>query len=270
MLDTILSNAPVFLLVFARCIAMILVTPLFSSRSIPRAAVIALALFTSFLMLRPAADAGFNAAYGRLTTFTLPYLFTLVGEAFIGVILGFYVSIIFSAFSTAGQFFSFQTGLGASEVYDALAQVSNPILGQYLNLMAMLLFLRVNGFQELFLKGLLRSYQSINAASLASAASREVFYRFLLSGLTNLFFAAFMIALPVSSVLFLVSVSMGLLTKAAPQMNLLAEGLPLTILVSFLVLAVVLPTMCNFFLGAFGNGFEDIERLFIRISGGIK
>jgi flagellar biosynthetic protein FliR len=157
MLDTILSNAPLFLLVFARCIALILVTPLFSSRTVPRAAVITFALFTSFLMLGPAAATGLNAGYERLSAFTLPYLFTLVGEALIGVILGFYVSIIFAAFSTAGQFFSFQTGLGASEVYDALNQVSNPILGQYLNLMAMALFLRAGGFQELFLKGLLRS-----------------------------------------------------------------------------------------------------------------
>ncbi|GMO43447.1 MAG: flagellar biosynthetic protein FliR [Treponemataceae bacterium] len=267
MLYTVLSNAPVFILVFARCIALILTAPLFSSRAIPRTAIAAFALLASFIMLRTAEDAGFSAAYGQLAVFTLPYLLTLAGEALIGIIMGFYVSIIFSAFSTAGQFFSFQTGLGASEVYDALAQVSNPILGQYLNLMAMLLFLTAGGFQELFLSGLLRSYQSINAASLA--ASRDVFYRFLLSGLTDLFFDAFMIALPVSGVLFLVSISMGLLTKAAPQMNLLSEGLPLTILVSFFVIAHVLPAMCYFFNDLFTQGLRNVERLFISVSGGI-
>jgi flagellar biosynthetic protein FliR len=97
-----------------------------------------------------------------------------------------------------------------------------------------------------------------------------VFYRFLLSGLTGLFFDAFMIALPVAGVLFLVSVSMGLLTKAAPQMNLLAEGLPLTILVSFFVLMFILPSMCDFFATAFTRGFANIERLLIDVSGGIR
>jgi flagellar biosynthetic protein FliR len=267
MLDTILANASVFLLVFARCIALILVVPLFSARSVPRGSIVALAFFMSFLMFKTASDSGFNAMYGSLTVFTIPYIFTLIGEALIGVIIGFYVSIIFSAFSSAGQFFSFQTGLGASEVYDALSQVSNPILGQYLNLMAMVLFLRVGGFQQLFLNGLSSSYQSINAASLIAA--RETFYRFLLSGLTNLFFDAFMIALPVTGVLFLVAISMGLLTKAAPQMNLLAEGLPLTILVSFLVLTLLLPSMCNFFIAVFRSGLKSVEQLLINVGGGI-
>jgi flagellar biosynthetic protein FliR len=267
MIDSILANAPVFLLVFARCFAMLLVMPLFSSQAIPRGALVALAFFTAFIMAGPAAASGFGGEYERLAAFTLPYIFTLIGEALIGVIMGFYVSIIFAAFSTAGQFFSFQTGLGASEVYDALAQVSNPILGQYMNLMAMLLFLRVSGFQQLFLNGLLRSWQSMNAAALI--AKPEIFYRFLLSGLSSLFFDAFMIALPISGVLFLVAVSMGLLTKAAPQMNLLAEGLPLTILVSFAVLRYLLPAMCDFFLFTFERGFRGVERLLIE-AGGIQ
>jgi flagellar biosynthetic protein FliR len=264
-MDALLANAPVFLLIFSRCMALILVLPLFSSRALPRGTIVALAFFMSFIMLPAARSTGFYAVYGGLTTFTLPYLFTLAGEALIGVILGFYVSIIFAAFSTAGQFFSFQTGLGASEVYDALSQVSNPILGQYLNLMAMVLFLRTGGFQKLFLEALLRSYQSLNAARLVAA--KEVFYRFLLSGLTDLFFDAFMIALPVSGTLFLVSVSMGLITKAAPQMNLLSEGLPLTILVSFFILWELLPGMCNFFIAAFERGFRSIEQLFISVGG---
>ena len=267
MFDSILAGAPVFLLIFARCLAMILVSPLFSSQAIPRGAIFALAFFSAFIMFTPAVTTGFGGEYTSLISFTLPYFFTLMGEALIGVIMGFYISLIFAAFSTAGQFFSFQTGLGASEVYDALAQVSNPILGQYMNLMAMLLFLRVGGFQELFLKGLLRSWQSLNAAALITQP--DLFYGFLLSGLTNLFFDAFMIALPVSGVLFLVAVSMGLLTKAAPQMNLLAEGLPLTILVSFAVLQYLLPFMCDFFLDAFKHGFRNIEQLFIE-AGGIR
>ena len=267
MFDSILASAPVFLLIFARCLAMILVSPLFSSQAIPRGAIFALAFFSAFIMFTPAVTTGFGGEYTRLISFTLPYFFTLMGEALIGIIMGFYISLIFAAFSTAGQFFSFQTGLGASEVYDALAQVSNPILGQYMNLMAMLLFLRVGGFQELFLKGLLRSWQSLNAAALITQP--DLFYGFLLSGLTNLFFDAFMIALPVSGVLFLVAVSMGLLTKAAPQMNLLAEGLPLTILVSFAVLSILLPSMCGFFLDAFKHGFRNIEQLFIE-AGGIR
>jgi flagellar biosynthetic protein FliR len=263
MLSAVFAQPALFLLAFARCFALILVLPLFSSRTLPRGTVIALSFFIAFLCLPAAATQ--NGAYRGLQVFTLAFLCTLAGEALIGIILGFYVSVIFGAFSTAGQFFSFQTGLGASEVYDALSQVSNPVLGQFLNLLAMLLFLRTGGFQKVFLQALASSYQSLNAASLVSAG--ETFYRFLVSGLTSLFFDAFMLALPVSGSLFLVSVSMGLISKAAPQMNLLAEGLPLTILATFFVINLLLPGMCDFFINAFDRGFRTMEQLFISAGG---
>ena len=70
------------------------------------------------------------------------------------------------------------------------------------------------------------------------------------------------IALPMVGTLFLVSVSMGILSKAAPQMNLLSEGLPITILTAFFLLTVLLPYMADFFLRLFDTGFSNLERLF--------
>ena len=85
---------------------------------------------------------------------------------------------------------------------------------------------------------------------------------FLLRGLSKLFFDAMVIALPMVGTLFLVSVSMGILSKAAPQMNLLSEGLPITILTAFFLLTVLLPYMADFFLRLFDAGFLNLERLF--------
>jgi flagellar biosynthetic protein FliR len=210
---------------------------------------------------------GLEAAYGQYGAFSASYMLLVLGEAMIGVITGFFVSIIFSAFSSAGQFFSFQTGLTAAEVYDALSQVENPILGELLNLLAMVVFLQVQGFQRLFLGGILRSWQSMNAISLITA--HETFARFLVSGLTDLFMNAFIIALPVMGVLLLVTVALGLISKAAPQMELRSEGLPLTILTAFIVLALLLPPLCEFFMHAFDAGFGKLERLFTEVGGGI-
>ena len=165
--------------------------------------------------------------------------------------------MIFAAFSSAGQFFSYQMGFAASEVYDALAQIENPLMGQYLNLLAMLLFIQVDGFQELFLGGILRSFESLNAFSLVFY--KNEFITFLLTGLTDLFFDAMMISLPLVGTLFLISVTMGILSKAAPQMNLLSEGLPLTILTSFLILFLLMPVMCDFFTRSFDIAFFKFE-----------
>ncbi len=263
MLEELVSRAGDFFLVSARCLALILSMPLLATAVVPRIAKVALAGYAAFLVLPSAYAVGWN-----VDPFSLHYVLILIGETLIGIITGFYVSMLFAAFSSAGQFFTYQMGFGASEVYDALSQVSNPLMGQYLNFIGFVLFLQVKGFQTLFLGGIFRSFQTINAFTLVEA--REGFMTFLLSGLTQLFFDAFVISLPLVGTLFLISVSMGLLSKAAPQMNLLSEGFPITILVAFFMLTVLLPYMAEFFMNLFTAGFGRLETLFIEVGRAIQ
>ena len=258
MIDQIVSNAPTFILVAARCLALIMTTPLLATNVVPQVAKIMLTGCMAFIVMPFAYVEGYN-----VDPFSLYYVLLLIGEVLIGVITGFYISILFAALSSAGQFFTYQMGFGASEVYDSLSQVSNPLMGQYLNFIGFILFLQVGGFQKLFLGGILRSFQTINAFTLV--VEREAFVMFLLSGLTKLFFDAMVIALPLVGILFLISVCMGLLSKAAPQMNLLSEGFPITILVAFFMLTVLLPYMADFFMNLFDAGFKNLEQLFIDV-----
>ena len=92
--------------------------------------------------------------------------------------------------------------------------------------------------------------------------------KFFLSGLTKLFSDALVIALPVMGTLFLITICTGLLTKAAPQMNLLSEGFPVMILVAYFVIATVMPDLIDFFVRAFGGGFSVLQNLFIQVNGG--
>ena len=91
----------------------------------------------------------------------------------------------------------------------------------------------------------------------------------MISGLTGLFSDALVIALPVMGTLFLITVCTGLLTKAAPQMNLLSEGFPIMILVAFTIIAFAMPSIIDFFVRSFNKGFSDLENLFTSISGGV-
>jgi flagellar biosynthetic protein FliR len=261
--NDIVARAPIFFLVAVRIFGMIMTTPLFSMQSVPRVAKVALAGTVAMLVMPDAYPAAWNVG-----GFTMEYFLLVVGEGLIGVITGFFISMVFATFSSAGQFFSYQMGFGASEVYDALAQIENPLLGQYLNLIAMLVFLQINGFQTLFLGGILRSFQSINCFSLVSA--RGVFLEFFLHGLSGLFLNSMVIALPVVGTLFLVNVAMGLLSKAAPQMNLLSEGFPITIMVAFSLLVISLPLMVNLFTQIMGNGFLAFEQLLADAGQAIK
>ncbi len=266
MIDGILQRAPVFLLMYVRCLAMLMTLPLFSMRTVSRTAKIALAGYMTFILLPSVDFSAYTPYIAGDGAFTLEFVLLAAGEGLIGVIIGFFVTLIFAAFSTAGQFFAFQMGFSASEVYDSLSQVENPLMGQFLNLVAMLVFMQNRWFQKLFAGVLASSYASLNAVSLVESRSRIV--RFLVSGLTGLFADALVISLPIIGTLLMISICTGLLSKAAPQMNLLSEGFPVMILVSFLLVMWLMPSLCDFFIRSFSRGFSELHNLFMTLRGG--
>ena len=267
MLNEILSQAPVFLLIFARIFAMLLVLPMFSMRSASRVAKVALAGYMAFFIFGTC-DLSYYLPYiAQDGSFSMEYFLILIGEVLIGIILGFFITMIFSAFSTAGQFLAFQMGFSAASSYDSLSQVENPLMGQFFNLIAMLVFMQTHWFQKLFLQGLVTSFSSLNAISIVQ--STESIVKFVMSGLSSLFVDALVISLPVMGSLFLISICTGLLTKAAPQMNLLSEGFPIMIMLAFVIIAFILPDMIDFFVRSFEKGFADLFDFFKSVSGGV-
>lgn len=271
MLQQMVANAPIVLLVMFRCFTTIVSLPLLSSRSIPRIAKIALALYMAYFTFPIVTQAGstyagYSAYISPDGNFNLEYVLLLLGEGMIGIILGFYIQVIFAAFSTSGQFFAFQMGLSASEVYDSLSQVENPLMGQFFNFLAMLVFLQNNWFQRLFCDGIVSSFKTLNAFSIIN--NSEFFAKFMMSSLAVLFKDALIIALPIMGSLFLINVTMGVFTKAAPQMNLLSEGFPILMLVSFFLITVLIPHFMEFFQDSIGQGFRQIMLIMTKVSGG--
>ncbi len=240
---------------------MIETAPLLSSDSIPQVAKVALAGFAAFSVFNSApTDAWVISPY------TVDYILLVVGEALIGILISLILTMYYAAFSTAGQFFSLQMGFGASETFDPLSQVENPLMGQYLNLIGMLVFVTVNGFQRLFLQGFKDSLSAISAVTLA--AVREGWLKVLFTGLSRLFLDAMLISMPILGTLFIVSLTMGLLSKAAPQMNLLAEGFPMSITAAFLLIIATMPFLVEAFSRVVDESFGAIASLLSLASSG--
>jgi len=275
-LQAILAFGPVFLLIAARAFAMLQTAPIISSEGVPAVVRITLAGFAAFAAM-PTAEVFFapgqpgtgfaaliNGATGdlRWEPFSLAFLLLLVGEATIGIITGFFLTIILATFATAGQFFSLQMGLAASETFDPLSQIENPLMGQFLNLVAMLVFITIGGLQHLFL-GFWRSVQTINILHLLEG--REAVVSMMAAGLAMLFLDAIVISLPILGTLFLTSLTTGLISKAAPQINILSEGFPISILTAYVVIVAALPFMTETFAGIINAGFGTLESLFIQI-----
>jgi flagellar biosynthetic protein FliR len=181
----------------------------------------------------------------------------------IGVILGFFIQLIFASFSTAGQFFAFQMGLSAGEVYDSLSQVENPLMGQFFNFMAMLIFFQTRSLHSFFFRGIYQSFRSINVFSLLNHS--DFLLKYVLQAVSMLFKDALMIALPVMASLFLINVTVGILSKAAPQMNLLSEGFPVLMIVAYALIVYLIPQFAEYFYRSFLRAFSLLERIFAGI-----
>ncbi|MCL2211649.1 MAG: flagellar biosynthetic protein FliR [Treponema sp.] len=275
-LQNILTFGPVFLLISARAFAMIMTAPLLSSDAVPMTAKLALAGLAAFSAI-PTAEVfmAANSPNGLVTlpggtlsdlrneAFSLRFILLLIGEGIIGIIIGFFMTVIFASFSTAGQFFSLQMGFGASETFDPVAQIENPLMGQYFNLVSMLIFVTIGGFHKLFLGGFWRSVQSINIISLVDG--RESVVTMMASGLSRLFLDAIVISLPILGTLFLTSLTTGLISKASPQINILSEGFPISILTAFLLIFASLPFMIESFTHVIESGFQSFQTLYTQI-----
>jgi flagellar biosynthetic protein FliR len=259
-ISTLVGNFRIFLIILVRVTALIMVAPLFSSQAFPRTAKFGFALFVSVAVFPWVVEQGYP-----LPQQAVDYFLVVVGEAMIGIILGFFLNIIFAVFQVAGQFFSLQMGFGASQVFDPLAQIQIPLMGQFLNVAGMFTFLVIAGAQKLMLVGVYRSFQSIRAVNLV--AGRSILLPLFQRSLGQLFVNSLTISFPILGTLLLVSVTMGLLAKAAPQMNLLMMGFPLAIGTALVVIAAATPFLIGAFSRLLDGGFEQLGYIISGLKG---
>ena len=184
-------------------------------------------------------------------------------EGLIGVIIGFCLTISFSAYQLAGQFFTIQMGFGASEVFDPMSQISIPLMGQYLYLVAILVFISLHG-PVFIIREIYSSFELVNASTFIREAIIEPTYG-IFALFKRMFFIALRMSLPIVGTLLLVSITMGLLAKAAPQMNLLMIGFPISITVGFIILILLLPGLIIFFTDYIEEVFKYIWFLMLDL-----
>ncbi|MBN2655463.1 MAG: flagellar biosynthetic protein FliR [Spirochaetales bacterium] len=249
--DMLLTDGQIFLLIFARIIALMLLIPIMSSTAFPGPARAGLAFFTALAVFPMAKNLGFV-----IPDTGLIYALLIIGEVLIGVLLAFIVQLVFTVFQLAGQMFSIQMGFGASQVYDPLSQIEVPLLGQFLNLVSMLVFLVIGGMKKIFLTGIYQSFAAVKAIDVFS--QRDMLVTYFSGVLGKLFEQAIIIAFPIMGTLILLSVTMGLLAKAAPQMNLLMVGFPIQITVGFIMMLAAMPFLIEKFSMIIDAGFSQI------------
>lgn len=242
-----------FLLILIRMHSMFMTAPFFSSGVISFRSKALIAFFITAVIFPVVTKNGYTVSAN-----TGEFALMVLREVIIGVYIGFLASIIFVAFQMSGQFFAVQIGFGINEVMDPLAQVSVPIVGQLKNMIGLLVFLYINGHHFL-ISAIYRSYELVPAFNLVEGSGDLV--KYLLESFSGMFVIAFKIAVPIVATIFLVSVSMGVLAKAAPQMNIMMLGFPFKIIVSFLLLAMISPIIVRIMQVALTRSFRFISKV---------
>jgi flagellar biosynthetic protein FliR len=234
----------------ARILALIASAPVIGNPSVPASVKIGLGLLLTVLVaplipsppgIDPASAAG---------------LLILAQQVLIGLAMGFAMQVVFHAAEMAGELIGLQMGLGFATLYDASVPGFIPILGQYLGIVVSLAFLAING-HLLLLSALVESFQVLPFAPLAAPSG----LRSLVEWGGNIFSYALSLSLPLLAALLITNVALGILTRAAPQLNIFVVGFPLTILMGMLVLFLVLPYFAPTLERLFMEGFTAVLRL---------
>lgn len=254
-LETIARNAPLFFLVFVRIYALLRVAPVTSSAAIPGIARVGITFFASFAVLPTVIAAGYP-----IPASVMAFILLAVGEMLIGIITALFLVVMFAVFQLAGQFFSLQMGFGASQVFDPMAQIQIPLVGQFLNMIALMVFVMSSGLQRIFLHGVLGSFSALRAADIATV--RGDLFTMVSTSLGGLFQQSLVLAFPILGTLFLLQITMGLFGKAAPQMNLLMLGFPAAIGLAFLIIFLILPFLVEAFEAIIDYAFFQIQTVF--------
>ncbi|MBT8146008.1 MAG: flagellar biosynthetic protein FliR [Gammaproteobacteria bacterium] len=226
---------------FLRISALFMAAPIFSARAVPVRVRIVLALLITVLVLP---SLPFLEAVDPLSAQGMLVVLQQIG---IGVVMGLILQIVLAALVMAGQAIATTMGLGFASSVDPQNGVQVAMVGQLYLIIGTLYFLAVDG-HLLLIDVLVQSFVYIPIGSNFSAV--EVFSNIALFS-AEMFVAAVLISLPVVVGVLLVNLAFGVVTRAAPQLNIFAVGFPATMLAGFVLMlfsiSVLFPTLEDFF-----------------------
>lgn len=235
-----------FIWPLTRILGLLMVAPVFGHRSVPARVKIGLGVFIALIIsptLPPMPDVGLGSWYGLLI---------LVQQFLIGIAIGFIMRIVFAAVDAAGEIIGLQMGLGFASFFDPQSAGQTLVVGRFLNMLALLIFLAVNA-HLLMLGVLVESFQILPVSTQPLAGAG--FYKVAAFGST-IFAVGLQLALPLIAILLMTNLALGILTRSAPQLNIFAIGFPITLGVGLIMLDLTLPYFAPQFENMIQNGFK--------------
>jgi flagellar biosynthetic protein FliR len=243
----------VLALVSVRMSALVLIAPFFSTRAVPVSVRTTLILALT-LLLHP-------IALARATATVELTLDTLITEALVGFAIGLGAAVFVGAAEMAGDLIAIQSGLSGAAVLDPMTSISMPVVGQFMQLLTLALLLAANA-HLVMLDAVAVSLREFPVGSLVNARAG---FAAMLSAGSTLFGLGIRFAAPVLAAILVANVALAILSRAAPQLNVLSIAFPLQIGLGLFVLAAALPFMVS----GFVHWSADYDALLTRFLGAL-
>jgi flagellar biosynthesis protein FliR len=244
--------AATFMLVFARIGAMVMLLPGFGETNIPVRIKLSIALLLTMIIL-PLHRAAYQVDLSSLA----PLLVLMLHEIVIGIVLGATARVTLSALQVAGSVIAQQLGLGFVTAVDPTQGQQGLLIGNFLTILGMTLLFATDS-HHLVISALNESYRIFAPGAMFSTGDVAALA-------TKAFAAAFKIGMQLSAP-FLVfglvfNLGLGVLARLMPQMQVYFVGVPLSILIGFLILALVITAIMGTFLDYFVSVMHQLTPL---------
>lgn len=233
----LVSDFVIVLLIFLRIIGVFIASPIFGSESIPGLVKVFLAGFIAYITFLT-----INTNNTPVETEFLPLALLGAKEIITGLIIGFTMNMVFYAVSFAGFLIGFNMGLSMAVTFDPSAQSEENVIGQAINIIAVLVFLLINGHHYI----ISAAVASFKIIPIGKFTITEPAYHLLIKYSGAVFIIAVKIASPIIVSYFLVTLAQGIIARVIPQMQIFFVAQPLVTGIGYIILMISLPMYVYF------------------------
>ena len=256
--DVLQGQLAAFLLVLSRTSGIFFISPFFGATNVPYRLRAVAAITTAFLIF---------PAIVQETVVTAPasvlmFAGTIAQEIFVGWLIGFVAFVAMAAINMSGKIMDMQVGFAVANVMDPTSGQNSPLIGSFLNYLAIIYFLVANG-HHIILTALV---QSFNSVPLDGLVWNQSMIDFIINITNGVFVVGMKIAMPVTFSILITNVGMGILARTMPQMNIFVIGIPMHLMIGTVMLAMLLPFYIIFLDVMFSDMYANISTAIRLIS----
>lgn len=244
-----------FFVVFVRCSAAVMSSPLFGAQNTP----VQIRVMTS-LALSGALSLVVQTNIGPAPEHLGGLLMSFLNEVASGLLIGLLMQMTIHFATVAGSFLDLQIGLGMSQTLNPVLGIQVSVIGQFKTMLALMCFLAMNG-HHLVIQAIVKSYQT---SPTLTSHHLGLIHNGLLTMMTQGLMIAIQISLPVLGVSMIVDAALGLMTKALPQLQPIQIGTPAKLALGIGAVSMALPGI----VAATNAGVMRSAELIGRIFGG--